>query len=387
MNFTDSLSLCSGLKLNKPTIQDLFFPIVPKKYITFCSENHGAKQWDHFQEYIDLINPYLLKEEIKIIEIGSNDLKFHNISSVKNITNGNHWSYILKNSLMHIGPENFMSQLCLLHKVPFIALFSNTNPEYSIPSWGDFKNKTFLMPDLKGKRPSFSSEESPKSINTISAESAAFETLKMLNINNEFNKFDVFYTGSNYHYKLIEIVPDFTPDDNFFPRSLLNIRMDYLFNQENIIPFANKRKISIVSDKEIDIELLLKIKPSLEKLFLKVDQDSNEDYAKKIKAHNIPMELVCKDGCDLPKTRLKFFDWKVPEEMNKSKKDLDIPEDLCDTTRYKSSKHIFSKDGKFSSRSAYEKGIKSHEDQLIIDDAVFWKDHEHYKLYNLNKNE
>ena len=209
----------------------------------------------------------------------------------------------------------------------------------------------------------------------------------MLNINNEFNKFDVFYTGSNYHYKLIEIVPDFTPDDNFFPRSLLNIRMDYLFNQENIIPFANKRKISIVSDKEIDIELLLKIKPSLEKLFLKVDQDSNEDYAKKIKAHNIPMELVCKDGCDLSKTRLKFFDWKVPEEMNKSKKDLDIPEDLCDTTRYKSSKHIFSKDGKFSSRSAYEKGIKSHEDQLIIDDAVFWKDHEHYKLYNLNKNE
>ena len=44
---------------------------------------------------------------------------------------------------------------------------------------------------------------------------------------------------------------------------------------------------------------------------------------------------------------------------------------------------IFSKDGQFSSKSSYLKGIKTHKDQMIIDDKDFWEESLHYKLYNL----
>ena len=73
------------------------------------------------------------------------------------------------------------------------------------------------------------------------------------------------------------------------------------------------------------------------------------------------------------------------ESSNKTKKDLDNSSEICDTTRYKSSKNIFSKDGQFSSKLSFDKKIKIHEDQIIIDEDEFWEDSDYFKLYNLKK--
>jgi hypothetical protein len=388
MNFAESLSLSSGLKINKPFIDDLYFPVIFDKYITFSTENHKSKQWDHLQECIDLLKPVLNKEGIDIVEIGSNNEKINNVMSLKGVTNANHWSYIIKKSMAHFGPENFISQLCSLFNIPSVVLFSNTSPEYTRPMWSNENNKEVLLtPDKKDWKPSFSGEENPKTINSISAESVIFEVLKMLGIKNSFNQMNIINTGPHYHKKLVEIIPDFSPDVNFFPRSLLNIRMDYHFNEQALPAFANNRKIAIISDKQIDINILTSIKPALERLILKIDESSDEEYIKKIKSIRIPLTLVAKEKSNLSMVRLRFFDFKIEEENKKTKKDLDNIKNICDTTRYKSSKHIFSKDGKFSSKSSYDKGIKFHEDQLVINDDLFWEESDHYKLYNLIKDE
>jgi len=385
MHFVESLAVGAGLKSSRPFIEDSFFPIVPEKYITFCTENHQSKQWDHFQEYLDIISPILQKNNISIIEIGSNDVKLNGQINLKKVTGPNHWSYIIKKSLLHVGPENFISQIASFHNRPFIAFFSNTDPEYCAPLWSKPENQTLIQADLKSKKPSFLGEEPVKTINTIPAERVAHETLNLLGIENDFNKYEIINIGHSFKQTLIEIVPDFLPEPNFFPKSLINIRMDYYFNESALPNFCNQRKVAIVSDREININLLLNIKPSLENVFFKVDENSNENYFKQLKEIGIPFSLIAKRESDLQATRLKFFDWEVQEDIPATKKDLDNIDKICDTTCYKSSRNIFSKDGQFSSKSSFDKKIKKHKDQLIIDEDEFWEDSSYFKLYNLKK--
>ena len=50
MNFVESLSLASGLKIGRPRIETSFFPVTPKRYITIHSENHQSKHdWQDTQ--------------------------------------------------------------------------------------------------------------------------------------------------------------------------------------------------------------------------------------------------------------------------------------------------------------------------------------------------
>lgn len=383
MNFIETLSAFSGLKSSKPFIEPSFFPVVPEKYITISTENHQSKQWDHFQEYIDIIYPILNKNNISIVEIGQNKINLNNVIGLKGATGPNQWSYIIEKSLIHIGPENFLSQLASYHSRPFIAFFSNTTPEYSWPNWSNNDNQIAIQADLQGEKPSFSGDENPKTINRISAEEVASKTLSILNIPNDFDKFEVFSIGSLYSSNLVEIVPDFIPDNNFFNRSLINIRMDYHFNESLLPNFASNRKVSIVTDKEIDFKILMHIKPAIEHIFYKISEDSSEKYIKEIQSKAIPFSLIASKEHDISMIKYKFFDFEIIEEEKKSKKDIDNIEKLCDTTRYKSKKKIFSKDGEFSSKPSYDKKIKTHNDEIIIDEEEFWEDINHFKLYNL----
>jgi hypothetical protein len=385
MHFVESMSLFSGLKSTKPFIEETFFPVAFDKYITISSENHQSKQWDHFQEYINLINPILKKNNITIVEIGNNQVGLNNIAILKNITNQNHWSFIIKNSLLHIGPESFISSLAAYHNIPCISLFSNTSPEYASTSWiqDSPSNQIPVLPEIEKHKPSFSAQEPVKTINTISAESIAAKTLDFLKIEHEFSKYEVFNTGRLYHNTIIEVVPDFIPQQNFFPRSLINLRLDYHYNLDSLMHFASERKLAIVSDQEIDTNVLMRIKPNVQNLFFKIDESSNVDYYSDLKRKGFAVQLLAKETADLSETRFKFFDWGVAEENSNKKKSLDNFEKICDTTRYKSSKMIFSKDGQFSSKSSFNKGIKTYEDQIIIDDDEFWNEADHYKLYNL----
>ena len=388
MNFVDNLALSTGLKSESPFISDSFFPIVAKKYITIATENHQSKQWDHTQEFVNLIKPILLKSNISIVEIGSNDVNIEGVVSVKGATNPNHWSYVVKNSLLHVGPENFISHLAALHETPQVVLFSNTSPDYAAPPWSkNSSTQSFICAKLRNLKPSFAGEENPKTINSIPAEKVCSSALKLLGLDDFFQNFNCISIGSFFHNSLVEVVPDFIADPSFMPRSLLNIRMDYHFNEEPLIHFANQRRVTIVTDKNINKNLIAQIKPSIETVFFKVDENSDIDYMKSIKGMGVSLTLLLSKGADPEQTKLKFFDWPLEEEISKKKKDLDNLEKICDTTRYKSSKHLFSKGKKYSSRSAYLNNIESHEDQLVIDDEIFWEEADYYKLYNLNRDD
>jgi hypothetical protein len=388
MNFIESLSLSSGLKSSTPRIEDSFFPIVSEKYITICTADHQSKQWDHFQEFINILRPIVVEHGIEIIEIGSNQVQFSGVVSLKGATSPNHWSYLVKNSLFHIGPENVISHFASLHNTPQIVLFSNTSPEYSSPNWSSVHpHQSFICANLKGQKPSYLGEENPKTINSITAEEVVSDVLGYFGWSNPFREFSTVSTGFLYHSMLIEVVPDHAPDPSFFPQSLLNVRLDYKFDESFLLPLATNRKVTLVTDKCIDKALLQQLRPAIEVIFFKVNEDTDISYLNELKKMGYPLSLVAKSDCDLSGTRLKFLNWKVEEEMKKEKKDLDNLEKICDTTRYKSSRHLFSNLKKYSSKSAYLKDIESHEDQFIIDDKDFWEESDYFKLYNITRND
>ena len=218
----------------------------------------------------------------------------------------------------------------------------------------------------------------------ISAEEVADKCLGLLGIPNSFGSVDTVFIGKVFHSPCIEVIADFNPPSDFFPNSLINLRLDYMFNEKSIPSFTNNRKLSLVCDREIDPSILNAVKPNLEVIFLQVDEFTNPEYIKSIKGMGINVSLIAKRSANLSETRFKLLDWIVEEEISQDKNSLDNSAKICDTTRYKSCKMLFSKNKKYSSRSAWSAQVECHEDQLIIDEPAFWNEADYFKLYNIN---
>ena len=389
MNFIENLSLSSGLKSNQPSLQENFFPVVPKNYITIHTENHASKQWDHIQEFIDLIRPFLSGKDIKIIELGWNDVPLNNIDYSIKKTDPRNAAYILSKSMLHIGVENFLTQLSSFYNIPCVSLYSNTSPDVFPLMWASDKNykQASLVPDIKDFKPTYTGEENPKTINKIAPETALSNALDLLGIEHDFGNKEVLYMGPACHAKCLEVIPDFSPNQSFFPQSILNIRMDYHFDESPLEALASNRKISIVFDKPIGLELLRRLSPNIEALFVKINDSFDEGYIKGLKSLGRQTVFILDSNLENSDIRSRFFDLKIIPEEKKKKKDLDNHEKICDTTRYKSSKMIFSKGKEYPTKAAWEADLVTSQNQTVIDSDNFWEESDYIKLYNIHDKE
>ncbi len=384
MNFLQSISLPFGLEPSNPAIETAFFPITTDRYVTLHTENHQSKQWDHFSHFIDIVKPYLEKEKIKIVELGWNEVPITNVDfSFKN-NDPKHAAYILQKSLGHIGPENFLTQLCGFYNVPCTTLYSNTSLSFAPPFWNDSHKDLVIESCRKNLKPSYAGEEHPKTINLISPEKAASTFLGSLSIENDLEEQIPFYMGDLSHSTCLEVIPDFVPDESFFPRSLVNVRLDYHFDISKILPLASNRKVSLISDQPIDINLLRQIRPATEALCFKIDENFDLAYLMQVKKLAVPISIFATPTANLSQTRLKFFDFVVEEEIIKTKKDLDKDQELCNNGFFKSSKMLFSKNVQYSTKASWEENIPTREREKIIDSDSFWGELSHLKLYNVN---
>ena len=386
MNFIENLSLSSGLQARRPLLSESFFPVVAERYITIHTENHQSKQWDHLQEFIDLIKPILKKENIQIIELGWNKVPLGNIDFSIKQADPKQAAYIISKSLLHLGVENFLTQLASFYDTPCVSLYSNTSPDVFPSLWGenfDYQSSS-LVADLKGLKPSYMGEENPKTINKIPPEAALCKVLDILGINHDFDTKEVLFMGPSCHAKCLEVIPNFTPEPSFFPQSVVNVRMDYHFNEGPLQALASNRKISIVTDQPININILRPLSPNIEALFIKINESFDSEYIDSLKSLGKTLAFILDPALEDADIRTKFFDLKIIPEEKKKKKDLDNSEKICDTTRYKSSKMVFSNNKQYSSKAAWEQDIPSHDDQPIIDCDSFWEESDYMKLYNIH---
>ena len=384
MHLVEQYSLAMGARINKPFIETNYYPLPFKKYIVV--ENGAdikSRIYGMWSDVILEIKPYLNERDISIVQIGHKDSELIPAAfDLRGRTTTTQQAFLLKNSILHCSTNDFLLDIASSFDVPVVGMYGNTFAEVAKPYWGDKSKHIILESHRNGNKPSFLAEENPRTINFINPEDIAYSILKLLNIKAK-NKQKTEFIGDLYTTHILEAVPDFSPPQSFNPGIVINLRMDYKFDLQNMVNWGSNRKINIFTNKVIDLNYLNAIKNNIVGIQQEVCTDLNTKYLSILNNLQIKCELFTKNERALGKLRMKYFDYKVSLKKEKTRKDAEnkIPE-LSSDSFYKSNKLLFSNGKKYLSKYDYSVGRDYNgTDHKAIDDPKFWQDQEHVRIY------
>lgn len=367
MNPLYKYSLDCGFTPSKPDISVSFFPMSIKNYIII--ENcHTEKEYEHIDEISSYLTGVFKKNSIRIIQ-----LKFS--QKDKDIFN------TLKYQGLSLSQANF-----LIKNAKLIL----SNSRYTIDSSNALKTPALFLTNERSIE-----KENPYWYNTLSeslnsneyAENICSKILKILKIDNPFERIKPFFSGKSFGAKILEVVPNFNPEELSLKKENINLRADIEHNNDIINKFILSNSINLICKKIPDLSDIPKeiIKSNLIQINLEVTKKTKQSEINNAKKISNKVFLFCRDENSIKKIRLKFINEEVSLEKNIEKKDLDICNELCDNTYYKSSKIIISKGKNYTSTAAMKQGKELNSTTLekAIDCKDFWAESEHFKLLNL----
>lgn len=347
MHLIERYAASCGVKIGKPYIYDTYFPLTVEKYISFQPfSKYPSKNYDYWNEVLDILYPFLQKENINIIHIGAKDDKpINNSIYLCGQTKIAQAAYIIKNSLMHIGADSFASHIASGYGKKIVALYSNNNINNVKPYWTKPEDMILLEPKIN-KKPQYSVNEIPKSINNIKPEDIAKSVLNLLNIK-YINLPETIHIGSEYLNKTFEIIPDKPLDLSKIPIDNIVIRMDYRFNEEVLEFYLQNKKCIIFTNKPINENLLKRYKSNILQLIYLVDKDNDTSFPKTLKNNAInALYISYLTEEELNPLKLNYMDYGLIIKK-------DYPKDKINfnnNTYFKSSRIILSSEGQFNTK-------------------------------------
>lgn len=382
MHLLERYATSCGVKIGKPYIYDSFFPLTVDKYISFQPfSKYGSKNYDLWQEVIDIILPFLEKENIKIVQIGTKeDRQFNHVVYLAGQTNISQAAFVIKNSVMHFGADSFGAHIASGYSKKILAIYSNNNIENVKPYWSKNEDVILISPQGGTKKPSYSAGENPKNINKIKPEEIARGILNLLNIKYQQMP-NTIYIGEDYYNKTFEIILDQLINPDSIPIANPIIRMDYHFNEQGLALFLEKKKCIIITDKTINIELLKHYKENIPQLIYIIDENNDFNFVKQLKQFGIPYALISylKDE-DLNKYKINYMDYGLiiqKEYSNKNKTHIQNTSNLF----YISSRILVSSKGQFNSKFDWVNGTG----RSVIDNEDFWKESNYFYIFSVDK--
>ena len=193
-----------------------------------------AKDYSYFQEVINIVNPYLEKENIKILHLGQDSSPLDNTLNLNNKTSISQCAFIIKRSLLHFGNDSWMCHYAGAEDIPLVSLYGPTTINNHSPFFYNKDKTIFLESHRNGNKATFSREENPKTIDFIHSEDVAAAVLKLLNIPYILTNKTLFI-GNLYNNKMVHSIPNQIVDTNRLGLQSLIVRMDIDFNEENLI--------------------------------------------------------------------------------------------------------------------------------------------------------
>ena len=293
----------------KPILPNQYFPVPADKYITIQnSSGMGAKNYGLWADVINLIKPYLDKNNIEIVQLGQGEVQpLNNVISLVNKTNFAQSVYVLKNALLHVGNDSWCAHACA-EDVPCVVLYGSTSIECHSPYITHSKSR-FIESHRFGRNTSYQAQEAGfQTINLIKPELVAKSILEILEIEN-------------------------------------NIRRE------------DKGKTNIY------LNVLKQLKPNIEVIIYRVDEDTDPKYLTKIQKLGIPLH---------PYTKMS------PEDLNKIKLDyLELPV---------INKHENISLNQIKDRIKNYNNDKELKDDEFFNQKIYYKSKKHYlsdgKIYN-----
>ena len=382
MRLLDTYATNTGSKIDKPFIYSKFFPLPIGKYITFQAQTpYDSRNYSYWQEVINLLHPFLNKNDIHIVQVGTKDEKVLNgVVNLLGQTNINQLSYVIENSILHFGADSLCVHLSSHFNKPIVSLYSISNPSVAGPHFGD-KNKHILLKGYErigNRKPSYSQVESPKSIDTIKPEEICTAILNLLNI--EYSNLpETIHFGQDFNVKSFEIIPDKMIYANSIPIENPIVRMDYNFNEQDLQNILEVKKTIIFTNKPIKKDIIQKYKKNILQVIYIIEENNDINFVKTLKNNSINYTLLSfLEESNLNKYKIDYMDYNlIVNKKHKTKEETKITD--VNNLFYKSSRVLHSSEGQFISRYDWlnKTGNK------VVDDPDFWKEADNFYIFKL----
>jgi hypothetical protein len=352
MHLIQVYATSSGSKIGQPFIYTTYFPLGGiNKYITFQAQSkYNSKNYDLFQDVINILFPVLEKHGIKILQVGGpNEFNYQYCVNLVGKTDIHQLSYVIKNSQLHLGPDSLGIHLASYFNVPIVGLYSCSSVANSGPYWGD-RSKHVLFEgfkNVKNKKPSYSAEEFPKSINTIKPEEIAKAVFKLLNIEQNV-PFETIHIGEKYSQMILR---EMVPNANLpvlEDRRPIEVRMDLNFNESILERQLQVSSCAIVTNKRVSLDLLQKYKGHVAAVVYEIDKNDDPSFAHEVRALGLNLLLISYlSNDDIREKKINYYDLGLINKMPEPP--LDLVEKLkSDMPKlYFKSNKIISSNGQF----------------------------------------
>ncbi len=389
MHLLDTYALHCGLKVDKPYIYTLYYPLGIERYITFQPfSNFAEKQYDYWNEVIGHLNPILEDKSIKVVQIGAkDDAPMKQCIWTQGTTKISQAAYLIKNGILHLGVDSFGAHVASGFSKKIVCLYSTNWANNCRPYWSDPKDIRLFEPDRSESKPTFNHEEGPnKSINKIKPEDIANSVLELLGSEDKVNKESVFF-GDDYNKMKISLVPS-SLTYSLKELGHLIVRMDLHFDEKILEAILQSyESVSIITKKPIDIEIINKHKEKIQDVVYWVNKDNDIKFVKKLHSTGINYILLTNlKGEKFSDLKFKYLDYNFifQKVINEEKKEKVLnfgKEKLLFKSRQK-----IVKDGKVYNSVASLNKEWEVEDMIsepcfdLIDEDDFWLDLEDFYI-------
>jgi hypothetical protein len=381
MHVLEAFATSSGLKISKPYIYDKYYPLNFEKYIIIETNDakYQSRNYDYWQEVINLILPKLRENNINILQFcGQNDPRLINTYTIVGCTI-NQKAYLIKNSIVYIGSNSLGLQLASNYNKKIVGLYGNIYASQNKPYWSKEEDLTLIQAFDEKSKPSYAPQENPKVINNIKPDVLARAILNNLNINyNIKTKFSSI--GFGYMNKTIELVPNMVVNPSSFGAPSIIVRMDIEFNENALQAQLTQSKCLIITNKVISENLIKNYKSNITQIVYKIEKENNPSFVSFLKSENISFVLISDlSEEEINNIKINYMDLGLILKLNhKNKNDYDYK----NIKYYKSNHFILSNNKLYMSEAAVEKDLPikdfDQNTQEIIDTDKFWKYADNY---------
>jgi len=379
MHLVERYAVSCGVKIGKPYIYDTYFPLNIEKYISFQPfSKYSSKNYDFWDEVIEIINPYLKNENIQIVHIGAQNDKFiNNTTNLCGKTSISQAAYIIKNSIIHVGADSFGAHIASGYGKKILALYSNNNINNVKPYWTKPEDMILLKPNIN-RKPQYSADENPKTINEIKPEDIAKGILDLLKI--KYNSLpNTIWIGPEYLNKTLEIIPDQPLNIQNINVDTLIIRMDYHFNEQVLEYYIQNKKCIIFTNKPIKEIFLKRYKQNILQVIYIIEKDNDSSFPKNLKLNSINYGLISYlKNEELNEFKLNYMDYGLIIRKEYPKQDIEIKDNMF----FKSSRIILSSKGQFNTKYQWLNNINSNN---FIDDQELKKELNNIYIFSIDK--
>ena len=389
MHILEAYSTSCGLKIDKPFIIDKFHGLTAEKYITIHTGDgkFDSRTYDYWQDVVDFLNSFLQPYDISIVQVGSDkDPKLTNAINTNGKTTINQLSYLIKNSLLHVGIDSLPVHMASSHGKKIVALYSNAPTQNSRPYWSKPEDVILIESDKGGDKPSYAKTEIPKTINTIMPDTIVLSIMMLLKLKYKYS-YKMLHIGKQYKKSIIEYVPNFElkTDKQISP---LYIRMDLHFNEDLASKALQNNKAVIITDQPLSLQFIKNNKQNIENVIIRADKAGLSDFALLLKSECIDFLVFTKlEGEELGDIKFEFLDISLVKSEKIIKKEnikqlngVDI-----NSLFYLPNKFILSEDKIYDNLCSLKKGdnipaITKQLTKVKYDEDDFWDESQHFAL-------